>query len=385
MEINLSSRSHMTKHYPKECATAKMNYMELRPKASMVEAESGPQKLQVSKEWMLPPKTKPGRRPKLVTKREQEEMSTGEACEVIKKKKNREAQRAYRERRASQFQELQDLVDKWKKRCQELKLELKKSEERANQFEQQNAELTAKLKKYETVDKTSKCGMCVKDMCICEEMGFNSSSTSLLDPALQQRIDNFKPMDAVSLKPKPKKRKLATTGLPVFKRVEQLPVSLEPSPGVVNEALRYQVGSQGCGFCSDSSTCVCKELDTQVLAGSSAREQPNNADSCNTQPGSCEQCQRDPHRKQFCQSVNEIGSLKSDYYSGELIPINDAYQRIRKHMENNAMLKDNHLLNSEAPTPSHFSIVSQLNIRGGQVELKSVIDVLRQMDRNLFT
>ncbi|CUS21961.1 LAQU0S04e04874g1_1 [Lachancea quebecensis] len=226
-----------------------MNYSALRPSAGKQGATASCGELRTSKAWVLPAKTKPGRRAKTCT--QQDSGSVGLEDDP-RKAKNREAQRAYRERQAGHIKELQDLVEKWRVKCEGLKaevrnrnLELEKHKTRAQDLEKQIEVLKAEREPV-------RCDLCVL------RVTDDGSTPSFLDPKLQDHIDNFKPMKAVPLSSKRKKRKWSPTALPAFKR----PYERGLSAGSLLE-LPVVDDSLSCGFCSESSACLCKDLAAQ--------------------------------------------------------------------------------------------------------------------------
>lgn len=101
--------------------------------------------------------------------------------------------------------------------------------------------------------------------------------------------------------------------------------------------------------------------------------------SCqNTEPGTCTKCQEDPQRKEFCEAIflNKLQPSTVENKS-ELIPVSDAYQKIRNYMQSEGKSEDSRPL----LLPLR-QIVSGLRIHGREVESKSVDDALRDMDKN---
>lgn len=332
-----------------------VKYAKLEPKSS-TEAQLAMSKVHISKSWKLPPRSRPVKRQ--VTK--QLESPTSDE-EERKKRQNRDAQRAYRERRTNRIQELEDtvetlqgLVKNWQKKFRALESELK-------DVKNDNTELKRRLVTTP-----------------------QEEHIPLVDPLLRDLIDNFKPMKAVTLK----KRKL--------------------SP---------RKSTADCGFCSETTTCVCKEIedsgmetarctentetctkcsdidqscikpresqrpvetDTDFLA-IDGEDQPNTMDP-NFVPGSCKRCQSDSQSRAFCQAVygppNDdkvaacCGGNGECSNSADFIPISDAYQRIKKYM-----------LDSDRDSPPIKHIASGLRARGGEVELKTIDDAIRGMDK----
>ena len=119
----------------------------------------------------------------------------------------------------------------------------------------------------------------------------------------------------------------------------------------------------GCGFCSELSTCVCRELEEDTKRG-----------GCTGEPGTCSICQQDNGSKNFCENVVNFArsSSSSSLNNDEYIPINDAFQRIKKHMKNS----NNQSLNNIR--------YDNLAIKGRKVQLKSVMDIIQDMNKNFI-
>lgn len=294
----------------------------LQPKSSLDE-ELAMSKVHISKNWKLPPRLKPGRRPQTKSKNSDDDEPEDSEDEHKKKKQNRDAQRAYRERRTNRLQDLentvhtlQNTVKSWKRKCKDFETELENVRE-------DNSSLRSQLNEI----KSKNCGACFKDPCV-----FPSESITLFqDPFLQNIVNNFKPMKAVNLK----KRKLDSS------KSSESPIPQQQIGSVTS--------SDGCGFCTDSTTCVCKDLEesqqelqhkhemslTATLGHCSSSKKgycENCADinkSCltvepapapaemsktksshfNWEPGSCAHCQSDPESKAFCKSVCSSASI----------------------------------------------------------------------------
>ncbi|CEP60406.1 bZIP transcription factor LALA0_S01e10088g [Lachancea lanzarotensis] len=206
--------------------------------------------IRTSKTWVLPPRTRPGRRPK--TSWQEEEVGPAESS---KKTRNRDAQRAFRERQSKQLEKLDQEVMKWREKCAFYKQEMTKYAEQVKRMEQEIQELKSKGSRRENL--VEKCDLCTHDLCICRDAELDAIIAALT-PSLRDKIDTFKPMQAVALPqslqaPARKRRKL--------KPQEESETVQVPnhSAAVVSESLAFQVDNEGCGFCSESSACLCKD------------------------------------------------------------------------------------------------------------------------------
>ncbi|AET41627.1 uncharacterized protein Ecym_8354 [Eremothecium cymbalariae DBVPG len=459
-----------------------VRYPELKPKTRPRDGGLGSREgrgdgtngITVSMKWTLPPKMKPGRKPgntAVEEPREEEEkknrsldLVTGLGDEVDtgarRKRQNREAQRAYRERKANRILELERLMVDWEFKCERLKDELgyrkaknaeleKKYEETVGKLENENKMLRMRIDRLQRdMEEVQQQGYIVLNEYMLYPVdekvmmnSVNNVSPVFEDRMLQETIEQFKPMKAVPLKRRMFKRPSspALLGLPVFKKPKAqatlefpqlgstLASSLRPSSLTIGNEEALGANSMegmadfsvGCGFCSDGSMCVCREVGTlstvqlqsnplcskesgpcsscpknqsQCLQDSNSpslsleRDSPTTKSEEKFVPGSCEQCQKDPSSKKFCKAVCKVSRTRTAYsssggahssniesgdvYGDGFIPIGDAYKRIKQHM-------------TEVPSSSKL-MLDKLCVRGRCVELKSVDEVIRQMDRNLY-
>ncbi|CDH12334.1 uncharacterized protein ZBAI_04120 [Zygosaccharomyces bailii ISA1307] len=396
--------------------TSLAKFTKLQPK-NPIDEELAMSKVHISKNWKLPPRLKPGRRPQVKVKPQEDEESETPEEQSKKKKQNRDAQRAYRERRANRLQELettvatlQSVVKSWKCKYKDLEVQFQNAQAENSNLKQQMEDI-----------KSSVCQLCFKEPCVCNK----NSATLFQDPFLQAMVKNFKPMKAVNLK----RRKVGSPKSPE----SSMPPQLD------------SVSSGSCGFCSDSTACVCKDMQTSTVTlgncsskssatcencadinksclatkspeikarPSQGKWEPGSCAHCkmdpassafcksvcnpatimttiesqgsedcscqNTEPGTCTKCQEDPQRKEFCEAIflNKLQPSTVENKS-ELIPVSDAYQKIRNYMQSEGKSEDSRPL----LLPLR-QIVSGLRIHGREVESKSVDDALRDMDKN---
>ncbi|SCU84258.1 LAFA_0D09010g1_1 [Lachancea sp. 'fantastica'] len=263
--------------------------------------------IRTSKTWVLPPRTRPGRRPRKSWQQEDDDEVTDEmTAESSKKARNRDAQRAFRERQSKQVVELQQDVAKWREKCAFYKQELEKYAQQVKRLEKENQELTATICKRESsgksvtggdqierplVGQVDKCDLCTQDLCICRDTELDAIIAAL-KPSLRDKIDSFKPMEAVALpqslqqtsgrqkrrkhpknsetkkKPKSAKEVKISSSADWEINVEGLQVTSQDNgndgmtgdAAVISDTLAFQVvDNEGCGFCSESSACLCKD------------------------------------------------------------------------------------------------------------------------------
>lgn len=242
-----------------------MKYAPVRPNEVGLSTDlrdPGHSVIRTSKTWVLPAKTKPGRRPGTAKR---EDSRPTESREDPRKVRNREAQRAFRERQAGQIKILREEVEKWRRRYQDMKMEVQNRDRDIELLKASNERLLKQIEAVELKSKATELTKCKS----CFHGGYNAGIVSnFADPKLQEQIDKFQPMEAVPLSVGRKKRKGGSpSSLPTFKkgRVEAKELGLSPGESIVKETIQLGVAEQGCGFCSESSTCLCKEFDTRDL------------------------------------------------------------------------------------------------------------------------
>lgn len=523
--------------------------------------DSGITQIITSKQWVLPPRPKPGRKPSVDTPASK------------RKAQNRAAQRAFRERRATRVQELEEKLMEVEKEkevkemglvntIKKLKLEnqfLLKNFELLkadfNLFKDKNIQSQPQFKLFSlqntstnspsnqstgspasssysvqqispapsadsppvyfhqqpyrpsaftpisidtTPDKLAltnfDCGVCIKEECLCETVGLKIPQEDL-NKKLEQTINSFKPMAAVSLtlgkKRKPNDDVMEIDFTSRFaSKLKPMPdlKKLRKSSDSVSESFNESSPVENCGFCSDDTPCVCREAAKEAALlnetlnsheeedqkktlppiqfnsniirksslpvmhpgpsveireisnltpgavptvvkpttrrdNSSVPGTPNVMESvesiapasdagCTGNPGTCQQCQMDPLSTLFCTTVankensDSPGSAssvstpqpklprtgsKSDLPSisvnsltnpstpksgvppinqGIFIPCADAYKTLSRHKRFSSV--------------DFSTLVGKLTTRGMQVEVQSVANVLRELDRRLY-
>ncbi|EEH42672.1 uncharacterized protein PADG_07492 [Paracoccidioides brasiliensis Pb18] len=312
-----------------------------------------------TKEWVIPPLPKPGRKPATDTP------------PTKRKAQNRAAQRAFRERRAARVGELEEQIkqieeesDKreaalkqhietisgqleqckfeiawWKKRCQTL-------ENTVAEEKQANEELMKRVQAAEqahiTLDSGVPCENCSSTRCQCieEAFGFPTSPAAQNDelpkrPRSPHQADASKRQRS-DIRVKMEADELETDFTSLFSTNRERKVRIETS---VSPSRMIDP----CGFCQDGTPCMCAEMAAEAennphintssdtnnrLAIQSlsqftpppsdgdVRSEPlpsgsnsiisNNsikANPCINGPGTCAQCQADPKSTLFCKSL----------------------------------------------------------------------------------
>ena len=323
-----------------------------------------PTTIHTQKQWVVPPRPKPGRKPAL------------DAPPTKRKAQNREAQRAFRQRRAAKVGELEEQmklmededtreqtmlkvrivslerdleecsrsVAEWRTRC-----EMVEKEWRQEQQERSRLELEVQLLKQsmsssteavklpprnstrksnlqtqqtdESQDKSAQstgCGRCsIETRCQCIEDAFElnnlsgDSSTNFkrsrspLDPEdngkRQRQDEEPTEIDFTTMKP-PSLPKNSSTSSSSLPNVTSAPDS--------------------CGFCQAGTPCICAEfyrqeeqLQQQCLSQTAETQQLTTppqepvfpvkslSKTCTNNPGTCAQCLSDPRSNLFCKSL----------------------------------------------------------------------------------
>ena len=333
--------------------------------------------ISMNKEWVLPPKPKPGRKPAVDTP------------PTKRKAQNREAQRAFRERRAAKVSELEDQM---KAREEEDQKEQEKLVARVKQLEHILEDYTEKLVywqgKFSEIEDTYRRERQLRQSAELEieilRKGLISGTQAvalpprrpvqngyLVEPApgVQdgttatelngmgcgkcsaetrcQCIDEAFEMDNVVAEPdastlkRPhspqshadnKRRQLSNpdtsseidfTAQFSTRRPPTLTTSASTASSTAATAL-----PDSCGFCSDGTTCLCAELakerpDRALKPPASTLPTPpesatNNAitsNPCINGPGTCTQCRSNPTSTLFCKSLAATGRTKPDQSS----------------------------------------------------------------------
>jgi TolA-binding protein len=285
-----------------------------------------------SKEWVVPPRPKPGRKPATDTPPSK------------RKAQNRAAQRAFRERRAARVSELEDQIkqiddenereqDDMKTRISimereidQYRIDLAHWMDRAKKLEQELNALRAKSHPKHDVPNSSDtsvgCGKCTLDSrCQCIDDVFDSMTgeTSLNPPTSDKRAhSSAHARGGKRIKTEPNDSL----------EIDFTAMYAKPSTSR-HEHVSAPVVTDPCGFCSDGTPCICAEMAAEQerssintrsnLARSDGPHQiseftppPSEGDvsmslpkpaSCANGPGTCAQCRADPNSTLFCKSL----------------------------------------------------------------------------------
>ncbi|CAF9930752.1 hypothetical protein IMSHALPRED_008272 [Imshaugia aleurites] len=321
--------------------------------------------ISMHKEWVLPPKPKPGRKPAV------------DMPPTKRKAQNREAQRAFRERRAAKVSELEDQI---KAKEEEDQREQERLVARVEQLEYRLEDYTQKLMywrgRYREIEDAygrekelrqraeSETEMLRRGMANGTEAiplpprrplqngymaepvpGAHDGTTATeLSPlgcgkcsaeTRCQCIDDAFQMDNVATEPdaltfkRPhspqshtdnKRRQLSNTETSLEIDFTAQFSSRRPPTLATSASTSSSVAATGmpdpCGFCSDDTTCLCAELakerperavkppaTTLPMLPESATTNPSTSNPCINGPGTCAQCRSNPTSTLFCKSL----------------------------------------------------------------------------------
>ena len=285
-----------------------------------------------SKEWVIPPRPKPGRKPATDTP------------PTKRKAQNRAAQRAFRERRAARVGELEEQIKQmeenntrdqaelkeridtlskqlqecrnevlwWRRRCESLETDLQEARR-------------ASSSRQETGTVPGGCQNCSSDRCQCIDDAFNLTnvtegpdSASKRPNSPHQMTTTKRPKTEPEIKLEPEELEIDFTH--AFSSHRHSRTSVSPT------AL-----FDPCGFCQDGTPCICAEMAAEqetkpriesnrlppIQSLSQYTPPPSEGDlaeplppisskvnnPCANGPGTCAQCLSDPRSTLFCKSL----------------------------------------------------------------------------------
>ena len=194
--------------------------------------------VQPSKEWVLPARGKPGRKP------------SANAPLTKRKAQNRASQRAFRERRNAYVTELEEKVAQYKANEVQANVQLQRialqSREEANKLREENARLTARIAQLE------------REHAECERRIAEAAKTS---PGCRP------PSHERDMRTPVRPSKTDGASAPERAPLKQSPSSHDTTPTPTSDEL---VGD--CGFCPDEQLCVCRGRAKLEVEESSAQQ-----------------------------------------------------------------------------------------------------------------
>lgn len=321
-----------------------------------------PPTILTQKEWVIPPRPKPGRKPAL------------DAPPTKRKAQNREAQRAFRQRRAAKVGELEDQMKQmeeedtreqaalreqvarlqnqvddyvrsmheWKEKyewaerqCdyerqqrQNIEFELRMLQEGTTASTEavklpsrksaRNASEQAYTEDLPPADPTSlTCGNCSSgSRCQCVEEAIEMSNMISEPASNAKRAHSFRVNRDAS------KRLRQGGQLPDDEEATEIDFTTTKPPNLASMTSMSASSGLGasmaqpdpCGFCQDGTPCICAEIYrqeeqaptvplTNTAVPSISIESTPGPNSCTTNPGTCTQCRSDPRSTLFCKSL----------------------------------------------------------------------------------
>ncbi|ETN46412.1 uncharacterized protein HMPREF1541_00596 [Cyphellophora europaea CBS 101466] len=293
-----------------------------------------------SKEWIIPPRPKPGRKPATDTPPSK------------RKAQNRAAQRAFRERRAARVNELEDQIKQiedendretdalhsqvahLEKEVEQYRTDLNTWAERCRRLEAELSNLRSSRSPQKTTshagDTSVGCGKCtLESRCQCIDDAFDTLGAQAQSTAEKRPRSPAPTGSGKRIKTEPRESLeidfTAMFSRPSTSRAEDI----SPSSATVV--------ADPCGFCSDGTPCICAEMAAEQEAARSATHPPqptatrlprlsqftpppsegdvsmpstsipasevSSTNPCANGPGTCAQCKADPNSTLFCKSL----------------------------------------------------------------------------------
>ncbi|KAH9944107.1 uncharacterized protein BXZ73DRAFT_73716 [Epithele typhae] len=236
-----------------------------------------------SKEWLIPPKPRPGRKPKKDVAPPVEPSDETDA--KGRRNQNRAAQRAFRERKQSQLAELQARVQQYEQGDIERNVALqniaKRLKEENEKLRKENALLKEKLARYDADRGPAKRP---RDDCSPQPM-----YDSVPSPAKKRARASIDPLTTLVHSPYPP-ASYASSPSALSSADSEAHSSFSPMPSARDAPLFpqafglsniFEMATSGktslfepggpldsfdCGFCNENTPCVCRELALQQVA-----------------------------------------------------------------------------------------------------------------------
>ena len=303
-----------------------------------------------SREWVIPPRPKPGRKP------------ANDTPPTKRKAQNRAAQRAFRERRAARVSELEEQISKIEEENERAEAELKEQIDNLskqltecknnvqgwrNRCEMLERELLEARRAKDVAIKASRTAVSDK-----KATGASSAGCEYCSPARCQCIDDAFDLSNVAeaeANPSPKRPTTPSQGSSPKRHKSDAEVKSEPEDLEIDFTHSFTARRQSknqennvpptalvdpCGFCQDGTPCICAEMAADHTSERPTRTvnrklapiqnmsqftpPPSEADvsseplpsinsmklnPCANGPGTCAQCIADPRSTLFCKSL----------------------------------------------------------------------------------
>ncbi|KAL1749088.1 hypothetical protein HDZ31DRAFT_28153 [Schizophyllum fasciatum] len=243
-----------------------------------------------SKEWVIPSKPKPGRKPKKETVQAKD--GDTQVDDKGRRVQNRAAQRAFRERKQSQLAELQARLQAYEQGEIERNVALqsiaKRLKEENEALRQENATLKEKLAKYEEQEQQQQQPASTSTLPPENDKkraraasASTSRKRSKVDPPAEPQVTS--PYAPVSSPPElvSSPESADTPDDPRYSS----PIAADPpqpcyttsKPNTYEQPASETLPAFDCGFCSDDTPCVCRIAYQQAAEGLAAEAQKTNA------------------------------------------------------------------------------------------------------------
>ena len=355
-----------------------------------------------SKEWILPPKPRPGRKP------------TAESAPTKRKAQNRDAQRAFRERRAARVGELEQQIRDIEA---DHRAALATVEQEKGRLQMENIRLRETLegmvKELNTIRSLTKLSQ--SPVHVTQNQYNQVQQTASPAPSEKASPVTYMLNESYIGQTVPLKRKRSTKrrrsspelDIEAFKPPEACGFCSDGTPCLCAEAARdaarerhdplvdaNKLDSMTCGICTQQSPCFCKDVATAQKKETVRLDTLPTIDEdnglCTGNPGSCRQCKTDPVSTLFCQSLASTASK----------PIRPALQKANSTFSTSSARDDPPTNTGDSYVPcsaaykslsrhANFgesdlgTLVAELKVdREKGVELTSVRDALRLLDRS---
>lgn len=222
------------------------------------------------------------------------------------------------------------------------------------------------------------CGFCSDDTpCVCREAAkeaasINSKLHTLLPPILNTKGTRATALPVMHPGPLVEIRDVANMSL------GSVPTVVGPSSP--NKSSITSTGRGSMAGALEELAEAAEEASTPLQVTTSDLSATDRPGGCTGNPGTCSQCQMDPMSTLFCTTVANIKEKKKEPADsrqqqlmmphGMFIPCSDAYKTLSRHKEFGSV--------------DFSTLVGKLTTRGMQVEVQSVANVLRELDRRLY-
>ncbi|CAN6653272.1 hypothetical protein TRVA0_026S01354 [Trichomonascus vanleenenianus] len=326
-----------------------------------------------SKNWTLPPRPKPGRKPG-----DKRKAGPPSGSQAAKKRPNEQVREL-----EQQLLEAQNEITKLNKIIAGLKSELSLYKN-VHEIEQslinedsspgqipQNTPPADLESKGDHEDHDGMCGICdAGDGCLCDDIGIRRRTIQAPPKEAKLELDinlaDIGEIKSVPLRRNPTQKPLKHRfkKLPQARERDMTPIysshslrsSQESTPSTIqspsNEFMADDAQIDPCGFCSKDTPCLCRDT---------LKEESKKSAS---EPGSCAQCQEDPMSTLFCASL--ASASKHKLTSSATVSCKEAYQVISRHKQFTAAdLSD---------------IVNNLESDGTRVDVNSLSHALKKLD-----